>query len=322
VESPGGLFLFNDYYILPNSVTNIGDYAFYESGLLTSMGTNGSGLILPDRLLSIGNWAFYDTGLRSAIMPNSLVSIRNGAFESFELTNILIPNGVANIGNSAFYGAAINGINIPISLSEIESNAFGDCFNLASITIPNNITNIGDSAFVGCLNLTNIIIGNGVCSIGNEAFLGDALTTVTIPANVVHLGEYAFQCLTLTNIYFLGNTPAADSTIFALDPATVYYLPWTTGWGTCFGGVPTAPGSEQLAMGDAGVQTNGFGFTMVWTGSPTVIVQACTNLANPVWLPVTTNALANGVANFADPQWANYPNRFYRVNSQDSHLLF
>jgi hypothetical protein len=42
-----------------------------------------------------------------------------------------------------------------------------------------------------------------------------------------------------------------------------------------------------------------------------VVVMACTNLAQPVWFPVATNTLTNGLSSFVDAQWTNYPVRFY-----------
>jgi len=39
-------------------------------------------------------------------------------------------------------------------------------------------------------------------------------------------------------------------------------------------------------------------------------------LAHPVWLPIATNTLANGSSDFSDPQWTNYPSRFYRFQQQ------
>ena len=53
---------------------------------------------------------------------------------------------------------------------------------------------------------------------------------------------------------------------------------------------------------------------MVFTGL-TVVVEACTNLHNPVWSPVATNTLAGDSSYFSDPQSSNYPARFYRLRS-------
>ena len=44
-----------------------------------------------------------------------------------------------------------------------------------------------------------------------------------------------------------------------------------------------------------------------------VKVEACTNLANPIWAPLQTNTLTGGSVYFTDPDWPNHPARFYRV---------
>jgi len=44
-------------------------------------------------------------------------------------------------------------------------------------------------------------------------------------------------------------------------------------------------------------------------------VEACTDLANPAWSPVSTNILSGGWSYFSDPQWTNHPRRFYRLRS-------
>jgi hypothetical protein len=66
---------------------------------------------------------------------------------------------------------------------------------------------------------------------------------------------------------------------------------------------------------DVGIQTDQFGFTLIGSNNEVVVVQACTNLANPVWLPQATNTLTNGSSYFSDPQWTNYPTRYYRLLS-------
>jgi predicted Na+-dependent transporter len=61
------------------------------------------------------------------------------------------------------------------------------------------------------------------------------------------------------------------------------------------------------------VQNNQFGFNITGTNSFSVVVAACTNLASPVWVPLTTNTLIAGSFHFSDPQWTNYPSRFYSL---------
>ena len=148
------------------------------------------------------------------------------------------------------------------------------------------------------------------------------LTSVTIPGSVTNIGEDAFyHCANLTNAYFGGNAPTADSTVFTNDTnATVYYLPGTTGWSNTFAGLPTAPWflpNPTILNNGAGmgVQSNAFGFTISWATNVSVVVEACTDLAAPVWVPVWTNSLTGGCCGFCDPEWTNYPGRFYRVSS-------
>jgi hypothetical protein len=64
-----------------------------------------------------------------------------------------------------------------------------------------------------------------------------------------------------------------------------------------------------------GVQANCFGFTITNAGTPTIVVEACPDLTNPVWTSVSTNTLTGGSSYFSDPQWTNYPDRFYRFRS-------
>ena len=53
-----------------------------------------------------------------------------------------------------------------------------------------------------------------------------------------------------------------------------------------------------------------------WASGQTVVVDACTNLLNPLWLPQQTNMITNCMVYFSDAQWMNYPSRYYRVRSQ------
>ena len=60
--------------IIPNSVTSIGDYAFYDCSGLTSV-------TIPNSVTSIGDYAFYDcSGLTSVTFGSSVTSIGDNAF--------------------------------------------------------------------------------------------------------------------------------------------------------------------------------------------------------------------------------------------------
>ena len=133
--------------IIPNSVTSIGDYAFYGCSGLTS-------IIIPNSVTSIGRYAFYGcSGLTSITIPNSVTSIGERAFYGCSgLTSITIPNSVTSIGNNVFQGCSgLTSIIIPNSVTSIGDYAFDDCKGLTSITIPNSVTSIGERAFSNCI---------------------------------------------------------------------------------------------------------------------------------------------------------------------------
>ena len=104
--------------------------------------------------------------------------------------------------------------------------------------------------------------------------------------------------------------------LFADDTnLTAYYLPGTTGWGAFSAntGVPALLWNAQIQTGGVGfgVPANPFAFTITGNSGLVVVVEACTNLANPVWSPLQTNTLTGDPVYFSDPQWTNYTCRFY-----------
>lgn len=84
-------------YVIPDSVTGIGDGAFLECNSLTS-------IIIPDSVTSIGYSTFSECkSLTNINIPDSVTSIGDFAFSGCDsLTSINIPNGVTNIGQGAF----------------------------------------------------------------------------------------------------------------------------------------------------------------------------------------------------------------------------
>ena len=196
-----------DSYEIPDSVTSIGDMAFYGCDNLTN-------IIIPDSVTSIGNGAFYGCyNLTNIIIPDSVTSIENYAFSGCaNFTSITIPDSVTSIGESAFSACFIlTSITIPDSVTSISDETFSKCYKLTDIIIPNSVTSIGNMAFYACVNLTNITIPNSVTSIGNKAFYGCTnLTSITIPKSVTSIGDYTFtDCNNLT-IYGYKNSYAEE----------------------------------------------------------------------------------------------------------------
>jgi hypothetical protein len=329
-------------YTIPDTVTNIGSEAFFFCKNLTSV-------TIPNDVSSIEDFAFDSCqNLRQVTIPNSVTSIGEGAFAGCQnLKQVTIPNSVTNLGSVAFqYCHFLTNVTIGSGVTSISQSVFQSCGSLTCVTIPNSVTSIGDYAFWSCHNLAKVEIPNSVTNIGEMAFSYTALTSLTIPNSVTSISVGAFEecssltsvtlgssvtsiggsafdsCTNLTSLDFYGDAPSADMTTFNLDGnATVYYLPGTSGWTTNFYGLPTAlwflPNPQILnPSAGFGVQPGGFGFTISWATNVSVVVEAATNLANPVWIPVSTNTLTGGTNYFSDPQWTNYPRRFYRISTQ------
>ena len=279
-----------------------------NNGTITITGHIGAGgaIAIPDTIdglpvTSIGYHAFYEyTSLTSVAIPNSVTSIGGGAFAGCtSLTSVAIPNSVTNIG----------------------AGAFDQCTSLASATIPDGVTSIWNCTFSFCTNLASVTIGHSVTYIDFYAFSWcSSLTTVTVPASVTYIARLAMNgCTSLTGIFFEGNVPGPGiDDPFGFDCiATVYYLPGTTGWGPTFGGLPTALWNPLLhADGPGlGVQPDGFRLEVTGTTNIPVVVEACVDLSNLVWVPLQTNKLTGGCLDFLDSPWTNHPARFYRVRS-------
>ena len=323
-------------YIIPDSVTSIGDFAFYFCPNLT-------GVTIGNSVINIGDGAFSGCGaLTNVAIGNGVTTIGNDAFSFCPgLASITIPGNVITVEDEAFSGCgSLTNITIGNGVTTIGNDAFSFCPGLTTITIPDSVTSIGDGVFAGCTSLTAITVAalnssyssvdgvlfdesqttliecpmgkagdytipNSVTTIGGYAFDNCSLTSITIPNSVTNIGDNAFaESSSLAGIYFQGDAPGVGSDVFADDDdATVYYSPGTKGW------------NPQIQTGDAsfGVRTNQFGFKITGSSGLGIVVEACTDLANPFWCPVETITFTCGSFYFSDPQWTNYRARFYRL---------
>ena len=201
-------------------------------------------------------------------------------------------------------------------VTAIGAGAFANNNALTGVVIPNSVTNIGVQAFQNDISLASVTLSTNLASIDIQAFAGDvSLTSLTIPASVRTLGVQAFyNDVSLTNVTFLGDAPSLGNATFGGDYATIYYFYGTHGWTNPFGGLTAvmlgAPNPPQIGV-DTGVNSGNFGFTLTGVASQTVIVEVSTNLTS--WSPVWTNTLTGTTTNFTDPQWRNFPARFYRA---------
>ena len=180
--------------VIPDSVTSIGDRAFYYCDSLTSV-------VIPDSVTSIGYAAFYYcTSLTSVEIGDSVTSIGNSAFSGCSnITSATIPTiAISYIPKTNLQTLVIT------SGESIGDKAFYGCDSLTSVEIGDSVTSIGSYAFGYCTSLTSVEIGDSVTSIGDAAFYScDSLTSVVIPDSVTSIGWFAFFiCRSLTSVTF------------------------------------------------------------------------------------------------------------------------
>ena len=165
--------------VIPNSVTTIGEYAFYRCSNFTS-------LTIPDSVTTIGKCAFYlCANLTSITIPDSVTTIGGSAFKDcYKLTSVTIGDSVTTIEDSAFNGCSkltsfvvdenntayqsINGNLYSKDGTVLVAYACGKTDT--SFVVPNTVTTIGNYAFYDCYKLTSVTIGESVTTIGKYAF--------------------------------------------------------------------------------------------------------------------------------------------------------
>jgi hypothetical protein len=130
-------------------------------------------LVIPNTVTKLGDYAFYGcTSITNVVVPNSVTKIGNYAFAGCsKLTSIVFPNSITEMGEGMFINCTeLVDVNIPNQLTKIPDHTFAACFSIPSIEIPNSVTHIGYRAFDGCHSLNNVFIPSSVVEIDDLPF--------------------------------------------------------------------------------------------------------------------------------------------------------
>ncbi len=214
--------------VLPETITRIGDRAFFGCEVLTSLtvpktvktvgkdafiivkngahsfipwvySREGSFVIIGDGILI----AYIGTAPKDMKIPEEVRHICRFYFSGPSITSLTLPKKLRSIGDSAFEDfSAITSIKLPSTLTEIGNRAFYNCKSLTELSIPASCKIVADEAFACCPKIKTVKI-EGAEIIGKEAFAYCmSLSSVTLPPKgLIIIAERAFtDCSNLTDI--------------------------------------------------------------------------------------------------------------------------
>lgn len=169
VDDAANCLHYTTIFRLPSNLTKIGSRAF--------MGRNSdlTSVDIPDSVTFIGEYCFYECRkLNYKKLPPALTSIEGYTFYNcFEMTFTELPNTITSIGKYAFYDCErIKITKIPDGVTTIGEQAFGYCKLIKTLELPKSLTSIGSMCFAKCTSLTTVTLPNvtEIPVLGTNAF--------------------------------------------------------------------------------------------------------------------------------------------------------
>ena len=158
---------------LGTSLQSIGSEAFMSVG---SLATSWKSLIFPESLTSIGNKAFYGSGLTDITIPNKVSTLGESCFaENKNLQTVFVGRGCQILPKNIFSGcSSLKQVQLSVGLLTIDDAVFANCTAIESISIPGTVAQVGnlqwgkyekDSSelpFYNCTSLKRVRFEDGV----------------------------------------------------------------------------------------------------------------------------------------------------------------
>ena len=194
----------------------------------TNNGKNLKSIVLPEGLKIIGSSAFSSLYSLSQInIPSSVISIGNNAFgatdlyknqsnwenggfyidnwllavDNVKMTEFTVKEGTVGVSDgksdtSLFptKATSISSLTLPSTLKYIGNRSFAR-LKITSLELPETLETMKEGAFMNCAFLESVNLEDciNLKSIGNQAFSNCAIKEITIPSNVLEMGELIFN---------------------------------------------------------------------------------------------------------------------------------
>ena len=220
--------------VIPESVSSIGDKAFYCCFNLAS-------IQFPSNLEHVGAQAFIETawifsqkedaiyignvlleyhgwGNEHPIIREGTTVIADEAFKDRPIVGVSLPAQLKSIGNHAFENCTkLEEIVIPDAVSYIGLEAFANCTNLRTAIFPANLVSVQFGLFANCTSLRDVVLPQSLSSVAPSLFYGcTALENITIPDSVISIGYNAFaECSSLKNVILNKQVQTIESGVFS-----------------------------------------------------------------------------------------------------------
>ena len=206
--------------ILPDNITEFGEFAFYGLTLetinipssLRKLGKNCfdenrwlsvNPLIIPEGVTEIPTQCFETCyKLKKVVLPSTIKTIGIFAFFDSSVDDMNFPEGLDSIGYLSMHGTRLTEVVLPKTIRTIGNEAFADNVKLKRVVLPEGLTEIPDKLFSECIELEKIVIPESVTKINTEAFSDCLKLKTNLPPKLKWIGDGAFSTCSLDSIVF------------------------------------------------------------------------------------------------------------------------
>ena len=206
--------------ILPDNITEFGEFAFYGLTLetinipssLRKLGKNCfdenrwlsvNPLIIPEGVTEIPTQCFqFCYKLKKVVLPSTIKTIGIFAFFDSSVDDMNFPEGLDSIGYLSMHGTRLTEVVLPKTIRTIGYKTFASNFKLKKVVLPEGLTEIPDKLFSECIELEKIVIPESVIKINTEAFSACLKLKTNLPPKLKWIGSDAFSSSGLDSIVF------------------------------------------------------------------------------------------------------------------------